>query len=218
MSNRGHLRISAALKVVVQTPGELEPEPYMTKDLGLGGIFVLAKTGWPIGSEMLLKIVHGLLEVEVRGRVVRHEAAGVGFAFVDPSPAAQSVIEEIIVDLVAVGADLDERRGEPRHRTEITVTWRYDGVDQTSRLLNLSFKGAFIRISNPPPAVGTICFLYLPALVGEGQPALEVRGCEVRVMHIAVDGFGVQFQRPSDEFRSAISSLVRWLAAENKSD
>lgn len=212
MGNRRHIRISAALRVDIQNRETSESASYMTKDLSLGGVFLLDAPHWPIGTELPLKIVRGLRQLELLGQVVRHDASGVGIAFVDPGVSAEAAIEEMVIELVALGYPFDERRGEPRHPIDIAVTWRHGAVEETSRIRDLSFKGAFILSDNKPP-VGETCYVYLPALEEESQRA-GVWGCEARVMHARDEGFGVQFQRPSEGFRTSVSRLVQWLEAE----
>jgi len=210
MPNRGYVRVAGALKVLLQDPGEEQPVSCMTKNLSLGGVFVLTERRWPVDTTMSVRLVRGPLEAESSARVSHVGHDGVGLMFVDAQQAFRFVVAESIADLVSVGAEVDEHRTEVRFHTDLAVTWRQGEVEHVGRLRDVGLEGAFVCGPNAP-APGTSCYLYLSAVSGADVPSGEICGCAGMVMHRETDGFGVHFEKPSDEFRAAVGQLVGWL-------
>jgi hypothetical protein len=203
---RLHPRITAPVKVY-----DLDckpPEEMYSKNIGLGGLFMLTRHRKAVGSPLELLIEHGTTKASVRGRVTHLRADGVGIAFVDPSHDFLEFVQTIIDDLLGLRLH-GERRQDLRSPVDIRVVWSHNGVQQESRLLNLSPTGGLVECNNGP-SVGSELFVFLPGYTyafGSTRP-IEARGCAARVMHITATSFGVQFVEPSAEFRMAIEDFV----------
>jgi hypothetical protein len=82
-------RVSTRVPVVETENGQ---GVYYTKNLSMGGLFLLADKRWPVGSQIALAIVHGDMRLEFAARVTHLQRDGVGLCFIDPSDAIRDVL------------------------------------------------------------------------------------------------------------------------------
>jgi hypothetical protein len=205
---RRHVRIAAPVRVY--DLDAMPPEALSTKNVSLGGFFLLTRRRRAVGSTMELAIEHREQKATVHGRVTHLQADGIGIAFVDATDAFLQFVQTIIDDLLAGGARVDDRRSASRSFVTLQVVWRQEGIEYQGRLRNLSAGGALIECENCPDMQSEI-FVYLPGYtyaLSSPRPS-EARGCAARVLHRVSYGFGVQFLAPSAEFRMAIEALLR---------
>ena len=211
MTERKHVRVAAPLRLLDLTLSP--PEAMLTKNLSLGGAFLLTQRRPPIGSAMQLLLEQGGRKATLAARVTHFQADGIGVAFVEPEPEVLELVQAIIEELIAGGARVSERRSERRTTTDVQLVWVGAAAPHRGRLTNLSATGALIECDDSP-RVGADVFLYLPgytysSMAGErGQPS-EARGCAARIVHRNARGFGVEFVEASAEFRMAVETALR---------
>jgi hypothetical protein len=206
---RRYPRIAGPIRVydVAAKPAE----SFVTRNISLGGLFVLSEKRPPVGSSKELLIEHRKRTATVCCRVTHLQADGFGAAFVAPTNELLEFVRSIIDELLAGGADsVKERRREPRSPADAQVVWNQTDSSHPGRLRNISGSGALIE-SADCPELHTDVLVYLPGYTYDAtspHPS-EARGCIARVMHKVSYGFGVQFVEPSAEFRMALGALMR---------
>ncbi len=203
--NRVDERVSAALKVTVAGAAG---EPCVTRNISLGGVFLLVKQRWPEGTVLKLELRDRFHSVSLFARAVRHERDGVAFAFVEVSEAQRQRLHLLIDGLLADGAWYDDRRRSVRTALTGPVVWRYGDREFQAELRDLSDGGALIGTTQPPE-LGAQILLYLPALGDDAAAEAGVLGCQALVAHRTPEGFGVTFLFPSPEFSTTVERLVR---------
>jgi hypothetical protein len=200
-------RICGAVKVV--EIGGAEPEPTVTRNLSPGGMFLITKSQWPLGTVVPFHVAHRYWEADVKARVVHTQATGVGLEFVDLDDNAKAMINRIIEGLLADGAWYDERRRTLRAQIRGTVVWRHGTVEVESNLRDLTTQGAFIETSQAPET-GTEIYVYLPLQgIGTDRPSQpSVCGSQATVVRREPGGFAAEFVSPCEEFQSVVKNLV----------
>jgi uncharacterized protein (TIGR02266 family) len=106
---RESVRVPVRLRMHFETAGQLRR--CLLTNLSRGGVFVCTPSPPPIGTQLVLRIEvdEGGLEIEVAGEVVSsnvgpdltHRQRGMGVRFVDPSPAAQAVLDRLYESALA---------------------------------------------------------------------------------------------------------------------
>ncbi len=206
-SLRRHPRVAGPLRAYDMS--ESPPEPMLTRNVGLGGAFLVTARRRPVGSPIELLLEHRGATASVAGRVTHFQADGVGVAFSDPSEAFLAFVQRAIDDLLAGGAPTVDRRAEERSPVHAQVVWSQTGAEHRGRLRNLGRQGALIECDRPPD-LGSEVLVYLPGYtyaLKSSRPS-EARGCTARVVHREASGFGVQFVAPSAEFRMAVARVL----------
>ena len=206
-SHRRHTRIAAPLRAYDMSGSP--PEAMLTRNIGLGGAFLLTARRRPVGSRIELLLEHRGATASVAGRVTHFQADGVGVAFSDPSEAFLAFVQRAVDDLIAGGAPTVDRRAEERSPVHAQVVWTGSGVEHRGRLENLTRKGALIECDRSPE-LGSEVLVYLPGYTyapKSSRPS-EARGCTARVVHREASGFGVQFVAPSAEFQMAVDRVL----------
>jgi hypothetical protein len=210
---RRYVRIAAPLRVfdVERRP----PESFVTRNISLGGLFLMSDSRRAVASTIELLLEHRELTAAARGRVTHLQSDGFGVTFMDPSEALLRFVRVTIDDLLRGGSLPEDRRGDSRALVGMQVVWSQVHQEHRGRLSNLSHEGAYI-LCPEPPALETEVFVYLPGFVydvGSAWPS-EARGCPAKVVHRRDDGFGVAFDRPSAEFRMAIDGVIEAVRGE----
>lgn len=205
---RRYVRIAAPLRVydVDKSP----PEPFVTRNISLGGLFLLSPHRRAVGSTIELLLEHRDQTAATQGRVTHLQADGFGVTFVDPPEAFLRFVRSTIDDLLRGGSIPDDRRGDDRAPVGMQVVWSQVQQEHRGQLRNLSHQGAYIMCPQPPVQEAEV-YVYLPGFVydvGSERPS-EARGCSAKVVHRTAEGFGVEFERPSAEFRMAIDDVIK---------
>ncbi len=105
VDKRQHIRILVALQVVASTStGSVKA---LTKNLSVGGLYLLTDAKWEPGREVSLTLEHKGTSVELRSTVTHARADGLGLAFVDPPQALVTELIGVIDDILSTGAGLD---------------------------------------------------------------------------------------------------------------
>lgn len=210
---RRHVRIAAPLRVfdVAKSP----PELFVTRNISLGGLFLVSKSRRAVGSTVELLLEHRDYTAAVHGRVTHLQSDGFGISFMDPSDAFLRFVRASIDDLLRGGSPLEDRRGDERAPVGMQVVWSQVQQEHRGQLNNLSHQGAFILCPEPPVLAAEV-FVYLPGFVydvGSPRPS-EARGCAAKVVHRTPEGFGVVFESPSAEFRMAVDGVLKAVRGE----
>jgi hypothetical protein len=216
MNNR-ELRVATRLPVVAtESTGD---RAFYTKNLSMGGLFLLSETRWPVGSTMSLSMTFGDVRIELTARVTHLQRDGVGMCFVGPSDETRAQIKAIISEQMpheAEGGAFQALQravgmGKPRG---IQVVWTEGKSRHESTARDLSSAGAFFE-SETMPAEGATIMVYLSSITENDDHELEpeLRGCAAEVLERTDAGFDVRFRTPSAEFRMAIDQALRNAAA-----
>lgn len=210
MPEKRQFRVAARLPVVDAIEGE--KRACYTKNLSLGGLFLLTDKRWPIGSTVSLSVNHEDARFDVDARVTHLQADGVGFSFVDASTTLREMLRQVIDKTISRPSD-ESDESVNRVAIQSRVVWAQDEQRYEADLRNIGQEGAFLETVVPPQLEGTV-FVYLPAFgpaVTDNVPQ-ELRGCMATVSRRDADGFAVRFVNPSAEFRMAVAELSRALA------
>jgi hypothetical protein len=216
MKLRQHKRALTSVKVLEQD--KPDSQPFHTRDLCAGGLFLITDQQWEVGTDLRLCIVHGTMQIPVTARVVRAEADGIGVQFRDLEGSAAKDIELLIAHLFNQGAYPDEKRRAPRIQTRLRIVWSMADCEQQADLMELSLTGARV-VSESPPPVGSRLLVQVPVLSSEDpdETIEKAVGCEARIVRHTDDGFAMEFTSVSPEFRDAISRL-RQLARQTDTE
>lgn len=198
MSERREPRVPVSIPVVA--PGL--DAPCVTKNLSLGGLFLLTRRRYPVGENVSLKLIYQDLNLDVEARVTHLQSDGVGFAFVSASTPLRNTIRAILDKMVQGSVSRDGAAPPP------SSFWSPDGsVKREARLLDVSAKGAYV--AGPGPAVGAEILFYIPGFTPrDASEPSEVRGSKARVVRSSEEGFGMEFVNASAEFRMALEELI----------
>ena len=182
-------------------------EPGVTKNMSLGGLYLITPRRYPVGDTMTLILRYADREVTVEARVTHLQADGAGFAFVDASEALRADVQRLIDDL------FHQRRAEdtsPNRPNPQAVSWsRGDGGRGDASLRRLTPTGAFLTGAGEV-SVGELVYVYLPGFTATDRSdrASQLRGVNARVVNQSHEGFEVRFVDPSAEFRMAVERLM----------
>lgn len=196
-------RVPVSIPVATPDGGD----PAVTKNISMGGLFLITRQRFTVGAEVALVLECGGMELEVTGRVTHHQADGVGISFVDPSPLLHNILREQIDALLSqhsLGEDTN-----PRIPVRQKVPWSRGGAArEQAEVRQISSEGAFLASEAQVRKDETV-YVYLPGyLATDRDKASEVRGVEARVIYVRDDGFGVRFINASAEFRMAVAHLL----------
>ncbi|MFC1609511.1 PilZ domain-containing protein [Myxococcota bacterium] len=205
MSQRRYARALATVAVLdVDDP---TAQPYQARDISSGGLFLLVREQWTVGTTRRLVIEHLTTRIGAEAHVVRSETAGVALEFDDTSEEFRGKIRELLIDLVYEGSPLVGHRSAARFKTTSPVLWVLGSAQYRSTLDDLSPTGATIHASRPPH-VGAEIYVQLPIVTTRGGVAMieEVHGSKANVVRHTPTGFAVRFKGTTEGFRRA----VRW--------
>ncbi|MEO1483047.1 MAG: PilZ domain-containing protein [Myxococcota bacterium] len=198
-------RIPVSIPVVTADGG---PKA-LTKNLSLGGLYLITRKRYEVGSHVELTLNYAGVELGVTGRVTHLQADGCGFAFVNASVALRNMIRELIDALLDQRPVVDDDTN-PRFAVEHKISWsRGDATRHNASIRQLSLAGAYLS-STTGAKKGETLFVYFPGFTAtdDGSRASEVRGTQSVVVHQDAEGFGVRFVSPSAEFRMAVERLM----------
>lgn len=211
------LRVATRLPVVAtESTGD---RAFYTKNLSMGGLFLLSDTRWPVGSHMELVMTVGDVRIQLTARVTHLQRDGVGMCFVGPSDETRSQIRDIISAQMPQqdGSTFESLQravgmGKPRG---IKLIWSEGKTRHESTARDLSSTGAFFE-SSVLPAEGATIMVYLSSVTENDDHELEpeLRGCTAEVLERTDKGFDVRFKTPSAEFRMAIDQALRDAAGQ----
>src|SRR5262245_10843920 len=104
------VRVAARIPVIEMD--DTGAAPYFTKNLSLGGLFLLTERRWPVGSTVRLTIKNGDKRLPISARVTHIQIDGVGFSFAAPPADATAALRGMIDEILA-------REGYDVNRAEI---------------------------------------------------------------------------------------------------
>jgi hypothetical protein len=200
----------AATRLPVVVSGN---ETYYTKNLSLGGLFLLTPRRWPIGmmTDVTLRFDDEAHTVEVR--VTHIQSDGIGLSFIDPEEGLRDALRKVLdahVSPIERAAFGSLKRTMYRQLTkQLHVGWSINGLEYEATLADLSPDGLFLETEAAPSNDSTI-YVHLPMVTLDDIQvvASEVRGCEARVIFRDSGSFGAKFVYPSAEFRMAVRALL----------
>jgi hypothetical protein len=205
-------RVSTRLPVVETGDGR---GVYYTKNLSMGGLFLLSDKRWAVGSVIELALSHGTTRLEFKARITHLQRDGVGLCFIDPSDDVREALRKIIASQIpqnrsgGLASALKNAVGLAS-AAGTRIAWS-DGESRfESAARDLDARSAFFEF-DAPPAVGSTIIVYLPATTQNDDEEIEheLRGCTAEVVGHSEGGFAVKFLTPSAEFRMAIERLLR---------
>lgn len=205
-------RASTRLPVVTAAP--TGSRVYYTKNLSIGGLFLLTENRWHIGSsiDLTVRFEHG--EYMVKSRVTHMQSDGVGLSFVNPDERLRAALRQVLdahVDPIEMEAFGTLKRTMFRQlRERLRVTWTFNEERFTAVLRELSDDGLFLD-TDQVPAYESEIYIYLPVVSTEGieLTTTELRGAAARVIFRDSSQFGATFLKQSAEFRMAVRSLLQ---------
>lgn len=187
---------------------------YYTKNLAIGGLFLLTEDRWHVGSSVDLTVRFDHVEMPVKARVTHMQSDGVGLSFTDPSDELVVGLRRVLnahVDPVELEGFNSLKRTMFRKLSErMRVTWTYENERYDAVLRELSDEGLFLDTEIVPPFDAKV-FVYLPAVLAEGiaLQATELRGTHAKVIFRDASQFGATFVNASAEFRMAVRGLLQ---------
>ena len=205
-ADRVDVRVNASIPVVEDGSGETA----MTKNISVGGLYLVTEKRWPLGTTVELTIRYNGLNLKISSLVQHLGADGVGFRFQEPSLVVREGVKAILNDTVArltrEGKSAEGLRADLSRR----VVWSTDGVRHEGVLRNLSATGAFLETPETV-APSSDVYLYLPnfATTRRGERFTEeLRGCIARIAHSDATGVGLEFKNPSEHFLESVVALL----------
>ncbi|MEM6531163.1 MAG: PilZ domain-containing protein [Myxococcota bacterium] len=198
-------RVPVSIPVVTADGGK----PALTKNLSLGGLYLITRRRYAVGSHVELSLSYGGVQLGVTGRVTHLQADGCGFAFVNASVALRNMLRELIDTLLDQRPVVDDDTN-PRFVIEHQIHWsRGDAKRHHASIRQLSLAGAYLT-SEVRAKKGETLLVYVPGFTAtdDGSRASEVRGTRSVVVHEDGEGFGVRFVGASAEFRMAVERLM----------
>ncbi len=152
-------RVTTRLPVVETGDGR---GVYYTKNLSMGGLFLMSDKRWPVGSEVALALTYGPTRLEFVGRVTHLQRDGVGLCFIEPSDQVREALRKLIA------AQIPQNKGGLASALKNAVGFgggpRIAWSDGESRFespaRDVSTRGAFFEF-DALPAVGSTIIVYL---------------------------------------------------------
>ncbi|MEM6730504.1 MAG: PilZ domain-containing protein [Myxococcota bacterium] len=208
IGDRRDRRLNVAMQVQI-VDGDAH-ESFLTKNISVGGVFVITTHRYPIGAYLSLRIDYKGVEMLTGARVTHIQRDGVGVRFWNPSDDLLHAVKRVIDDLLASGGHTDERRREPRELIEDTpILWRTEGVERRASLVDLSLSGARIADTEPPGEEQKILVLLPTPAAEQDAISVELVGSDAIVRRSMGESFGIEFDGPSAEFRLAVAKLLQ---------
>lgn len=190
--------------------GASNNEDFLTKNISVGGLFIITHHRYPLGQYLNLRLDYKGMIMESGARVTHIQRDGVGVRFWNATPALEGAVKSLIDDLITTGHYEDERRREPRLTVSDTpVVWRMGEFEHRGNLIDLSLSGAGVE-SADPPTVGDVVMILLPTQSADlSSISLDLVGSNATVRRVMDDTFGVEFDAPSAEFRLAVAKRLQ---------
>ncbi len=182
---------------------------FLSKNISVSGLFLLAAKPWRIGTKHELEIHHNDKRLRCRAEVIRHTPEGMGLTFLAPEDSFVQELLQIFIARFAAGDEFEERRRK-NQPLDVPLRWRSGEVDTPGTLLNTFPAGVNIKTQGPFPWAGEPIYLQIPVVTwkhGKATLTGEV-GCSAKIIYLRTDGFGVMFEQQSLEFVNALVSLI----------
>ncbi len=190
---------------------------YYTKNLSMGGLFLLSEKRYAVGSEVALTIAFGRARLPLQARVTHLQRDGVGMCFIEPSEAVREALRLLIASQIPVNEPTRlEAISRPvgfGHGPSVVLAWSDGRHRHEATVRGLTMQGGFFETPDRP-SIGAQIIVYIPQRVEHedgGEVEHELRGSKAEVMTHSVDGFDAKFMVPSAEFRMALERLLREL-------
>jgi hypothetical protein len=203
MSNkRSHIRILVAMKVTAETAtGKVRA---LTKNLSVGGVYLLTDAKWTSGMPVELTLEHKGVEVQMRAEVTHRREDGVGVRFVDPPPVAVTELIGVIDDILSGGVHIDG--GEARLDVDDRMVMFRRGVLEYVGSVASAGEGVIAIETAESLKAGEHILVLLPAR-SDGAHVREIVGSFAEVMQPVENGFTARFIDASQEFLDALSRV-----------
>ncbi len=199
-NKRSHIRILVALKVTAETAtGRVKA---LTKNLSVGGVYLLTDAKWAAGTRVDLNLAHKGVEVQMRAEVTHRREDGIGMRFVDPAPVAVTELIGVIDDICSSGVDLD---GDMLNVDERLVLFRRGMLEYVGRVERAG-EGVIAIETAEKLRQGEPLLVLLPAR-SDGAHVREIVGSFAEVMQPVDSGFTARFIDASDEFLTALKRV-----------
>ena len=201
-NKRNHLRIVVALRVMAECP--LGQARGSTKNLSVGGIYMLTETRFPAGTEVRVTLEHKMWSVEVSATVTHQRPDGLGLKFINPAPDIIGDLTGIIDDILSTGVDIDGGDSMLDGNEHLVVIRR--GVLEFVGTLVSVAPGEVTIEADEMPSDGEALVVLLPAR-SEGTHVREIIGAVAVVNGIDAPRFTASLKEPNDDFVSAAQRI-----------
>ena len=191
-----------------------EGATYYTKNLSMGGLFLMTEKRWAVGSEIGLTIAFGRARLPLNARVTHMQRDGVGMCFIEPSDAVREALRLLIASQIPANGpsrlESLQRAVGMGHVQGLVVAWSDGKLRHESVVRGLSLHGGTFESADKPPLSASI-MVYVPSSMenDDAEVEHELRGTSAEVASHTDDGFEARFTSPSAEFRMALERLLR---------
>ncbi len=204
---RRHLRVSVRLRVRAQGVHG-EELLYFTRNVSVGGLFLLMQPPLKGGSLLDMAILTGDGEIEVRGQVVRTEEFGCAFEFIGLSAEAREDLRRLVSNLLNHSVATIQSIAHSRIHERATTYWAKDAEAVPVRITKLSEDGAHFEGDDLPELYDRIR-VYLPAEDRVDLAESPLTACSAQVIDRRSSGFSVVFLEHRPDFMSAIHTMLQ---------
>lgn len=215
--SRGAIRprqFRATTRLPVVTAAPTGARIYYTKNLSIGGLFLLTDNRWHIGTSVDLTVRFDDVEHHVAARVTHMQSDGVGMSFISPPKELQRELRSVLsahvdpIEMEAFGSLKKTMFRKVRER--MRVSWSHEALRFAAVLRELSDDGLFLD-TDEVPAFGAEIYVHLPVLTTDSAELTtsELRGARAKVIFRDSSQFGATFINPSAEFRMAVRGLLQ---------
>jgi hypothetical protein len=202
-NKRNHVRIVVTLRVMADC--SLGKARGTTKNLSVGGMYMLTDAKFPAGTELTLTLDHKMAQVEVRATVTHVREDGLGLKFIDPPEATVSELIFIIDDILSTGADIDG--GETMlDGNEHLVLVRRGVLESVATLIGAGERDVTIE-ADEIPEVGEAVVVLVPAR-SDGLHVREIIGTTATVSTVDARTFTAALKDPGEEFMEAARRVL----------
>ena len=203
---RKHIRAFAAVSVHEMAEGEV----YRTRDISMGGMFILMNPPWEVGSQHSLVLTHQRNTLDVQAEVMSIAREGVGVRYVAPTPRFHTQLKRFLTALIFEDTETEEQRRSPRIVTTSLIAFMDQEGEFRGTARDMSRTGALILADRSPPLESSV-YIYIPFFDTRSsrEPSVtDLHGTQARVVRHSDGGFAVQFDSPSTEFRDAVDRVT----------
>lgn len=204
---RRHLRVSVKLRV--RTTGTSGDELlFFTRNVSVGGLFLLMQPPLEIGSVMDMALLTGEGEIAVRGRVVRTEEFGCAFEFVALESDTRECLRLLVSSLLNHSVATIQSIAHSRLHEHATTYWAKEAEAVPVTLTKLSEDGAHFEGEDLPELYDRIR-VYLPAEDRVDLDEAPLTVCSAQVIDRRSRGFSVVFLEHRPDFMNAIQTMLQ---------
>lgn len=206
MSERQETRVVAPVGVLLSVNGKRDA--CFTRNISIGGTFVMSKQVAVVGDTVTLSFVQAGNRLSTSARVASMTSEGLGLRFINASPEFCDGLTTLIHELLQ---KTGEQAARPSHQTGGGASWSYipqQGLrhflrrgKRNATLSGLSLDGAALEARRPPDVAEEILVYLRSPDTGDD---LE---CLAKVVRHTDRGFAVKFHSPTIAFRRVVSDL-----------